>query len=174
MGGQDKGLMMLNGVPLFEHVIKRMAPQVNSMAICANRNILEYQLSGLSVINDSLADFPGPLAGMLSAMQKLDGEWFLFCPCDTPNIPVNLAESLWNQRGQYPAAWVNDGERDHPTIALLHRKLAPPLEYYLASGERRVMSFLREIDGHAVVLEGITSSFINLNTPEDIALWKGM
>lgn len=173
MGGQDKGLVELNGLPLFQQVIKRLAPQVSEIAISANRNIQRYQSVGLKVIGDTLPDYPGPLAGILSAMKALDSEWFLVCPCDTPNIPDDLAARLWDARGQSPAVWVNDGERDHPTIALVHRKLADPLANYLAVGERRVMVFLREAGGHAVAFPDRRESFININSPEDIARWEG-
>lgn len=174
MGGQDKGLILLNDLPLFKHVARRLSPQVHDVVICANRNIEKYQSSGMLVLSDTLPDFPGPLAGMLSAMQNLDREWFLFCPCDTPNIPANLASQLWHERGESSAVWVNDGERDHPTIALLHRKLSSPLERYLASGERRVMRFLRETGGQAVVMTDNDNNFINVNTPEDLAQWEVM
>lgn len=172
MGGQDKGLIKLNGQPLFEHVISKLAPQVNNMVICANRNIEKYQSLGLPVLSDTLPDYPGPLAGMLSAMQLLSSEWFLFCPCDTPNIPEGLAYKLWEQRGEASSVWVNDGERDHPTIVLLHRRIRPQLEQYLDSGERRVMVFLRESGGRAVVFPNQAQNFINVNTPEDLALWE--
>ncbi len=173
MGGQDKGLVALNGLPLFQHVIRRLAPQVSEVAISANRNIDIYQSVGMRVVRDSLPDYPGPLAGILSAMQVLKSEWFLFCPCDTPNIPEDLAARLWDTRGQSPAVWVNDGQRDHPTIALVHKKLAPPLQNYLAAGERRVMVFLREAGGHAVVFADRMDSFINVNSPQDLAQWEG-
>ncbi|WP_271121716.1 molybdenum cofactor guanylyltransferase MobA [Dryocola boscaweniae] len=169
MGGHDKGLITLKGLPLFAHVAGKLAPQVGNMVISANRNIEKYQSSGLNVVSDSLPDYPGPLAGMLSVMQKLSDEWFLFCPCDTPNIPADLAIRLWDKRGQFPAIWVNDGERDHPTIALLHRKLVPALENYLGSGERRVMVFLREVDGQPVIFPNQQQCFINVNSPEDLA-----
>lgn len=172
MGGQDKGLINFNGQPLFEHVISKLAPQVNNVVISANRNIEKYQSVGLSVLSDTLADFPGPLAGMLSIMQHLSEEWFLFCPCDTPNIPGDLAYKLWEQKGDSIAVWVNDGERDHPTIALMHRRLATDLEQYLASGERRVMVFLRQIGGKAVVFPNQMQNFANVNTPEDLAQWE--
>lgn len=172
MGGQDKGLVMLNGLPLFKHVVNRLAPQLGSLAISANRNLEKYQHSGLNVLRDSLPDYPGPLAGILSAMQELDNEWFLFCPCDTPMIPEDLAARLWDARGQYPAVWVNDGERDHPTIALVNRKLASPLASYLAAGERRVMLFLREAGGHAVIFPNQQQNFINVNSPADLTQWE--
>jgi molybdopterin-guanine dinucleotide biosynthesis protein A len=172
MGGQDKGLVKLNGVPLFQHVIQKLAPQVDDIIISANRNIQIYQSVGYRVINDTLPGYPGPLAGILSAMKGIDSEWFLICPCDTPNIPDDLAARLWDARGQSPVVWVNDGERDHPTIALLHRKLIEPLANYLAAGERRVMVFMREAGGHAVPFANQQQNFINVNSPDDIALWE--
>lgn len=174
MGGQDKGLILLDGLPLYKHVLRRLSPQVHEIAICANRNLKEYQSAGIRVLSDTLPDFPGPLAGMLSAMQNLESEWFLFCPCDTPNIPTNLATRLWHEHGHSPAVWVNDGERDHPTIVLLRAELVSPLEDYLRSGERRVMSFFRDVGGHAVVMKDSASNFTNVNTPEDLAQWKKM
>ncbi|WP_034461497.1 molybdenum cofactor guanylyltransferase MobA [Buttiauxella noackiae] len=168
MGGLDKGLINLNGQPLFEHVMSKLAPQVGSVVISANRNIEIYQSFGIDVLSDTLPDYPGPLAGMLSAMQHLSGEWFLFCPCDTPNIPDDLAYQLWMQKGESYAMWVDDGERDHPTIALMHRKLVTDLEQYLAAGERRVMLFLREVGGKPILFANQMQNFINVNTPEDL------
>jgi len=110
MGGQDKGLISLNGQPLFEHIMSKLAPQVGNVAIIANRNIEIYQSVVANVLSDTLPDYPGPLAGMLSAMQHLSGEWFLFCPCDTPNIPEDLAYKLWVQKEESCAVWVNDGD----------------------------------------------------------------
>jgi molybdenum cofactor guanylyltransferase len=120
------------------------------------------------VIKDSLSHYPGPLAGILATFQQIDSEWFLFSPCDTPFIPESLSERFWRFKGDAPAVWAHDGERDHPTVALLHRRLQPELETYLAAGERRVMVFLRQSGGHHVDFSDVRSSFINVNTPEDL------
>lgn len=169
MGGKDKGLLEFNGQPLWRHVAEKLAAQVDAVVISANRNLAVYQASGYPVIQDSLAGFPGPLAGMLAVMQQVNSEWFLFCPCDTPAIPVDLAARLRAGLNGAPAAWVSDGERDHPAITLMHRQLAPFLTEYLASGERRVMVALRQAGGKAVDCSDIKSAFINVNTPEDLA-----
>lgn len=168
MGGQDKGLMWLNDKPLWQHVADRLRPQVDAIVISANRNLPIYQASGLPVISDILSDFPGPLAGMLSVIQQVPDEWFLFCPCDTPFIPESLAERLEDRRIESPAVWAHDGERDHPAVVLVHRSLAPKIEAYLARGDRRVMVFLREVGGHSVDFSDIKSAFRNINTPEDL------
>ena len=168
MGGQDKGLMRLGGKPLWRHVADRLYPQVNRIVISANRNLEIYRTSGLPVMADTLSDFPGPLAGMLSVMKQTDDELFLFCPCDTPFIPDNLVARLAAERQQAAVVWVHDGDRDHPAIALAHRSLAPHIADYLARGERRVMVFMRQAGGHSVDFSDMISAFRNINTPEDL------
>ena len=170
MGGQDKGLMLLDGKPLWEHVADGLRPQVSNIVISANRNLDIYRQSGFPVIADTLSGFPGPLAGLLSVMQQTSGEWFLFCPCDTPFIPDNLVERLVDQRQNAPVVWVHDGDRDHPAVTLAHRSLAPKIVDYLASGERRVMVFMRQVGGHSVDFSDTKEAFRNMNTPEDLKL----
>ncbi|WP_333602618.1 molybdenum cofactor guanylyltransferase MobA [Atlantibacter hermannii] len=172
MGGKDKGLLSLNGKPLWQHVASRLLSQVDNLVISANRNIEQYQQSGFPVITDTLADFPGPLAGMLSVMQSVDSAWYVFCPCDTPNIPGDVVLRLQAGINGAPAAWVNDSHRDHPTIALINRSVIPLLEAYLSSGERRVMVFLCQIGGHAVVFNDSPHCFANVNTPDELAHWQ--
>ncbi|ELW1648716.1 molybdenum cofactor guanylyltransferase MobA [Enterobacter oligotrophicus] len=168
MGGKDKGLQLLNGKPLWLHVADSLETQVASIAISANRHINTYQQSGYPVYQDNLADYPGPLAGMLSVMQQSKGEWFLFCSCDTPFIPSCLVERLVQHRGNSPVVWVHDGERDHPTIALINSELEPDMQDYLAAGERRVMAFMRQSGGHSVDFGDLKSAFVNVNTTEDL------
>ncbi|ELE9707292.1 molybdenum cofactor guanylyltransferase MobA [Enterobacter cloacae] len=168
MGGQDKGLLHLNGKPLWQHVADTLADQVTAMAISANRHIDIYQRSGYPVYQDTLGNYPGPLAGMLSVMQQSLAEWFVFCPCDTPFIPSCLVERLMTFRGVAPVVWVHDGERDHPAITLIHRTLIPALQDYLTDGERRVMVFMRQSGGHSVDFSDWKSAFVNVNTTEDL------
>ena len=172
MGGQDKGLLELKGKPLWLHVAERLSPQVSHVIISANRNLDIYRASSLPVISDTLNDFPGPLAVMLSVMQQTPAEWYLFCPCDTPHIPADLVERLQHTLQNAPAVWAHDGERDHPAVALVHRSVLPLLQAYLASGERRVMVFMRQAGGHAVDFSDVKSAFANVNTPEDLAHWQ--
>nr|WP_272929557.1 molybdenum cofactor guanylyltransferase MobA [Pluralibacter gergoviae] len=168
MRGKDKGLQLLNGKPLWQHVAQRLAAQTDRLVISANRSLEAYAASGLAVYQDILDNFPGPLAGILSVMKQSDSEWYLFCPCDTPFIPDTLAQRLWENSGEAPAAWVHDGERDHPAVALVHRRIIPMLESYLAQGERRVMVFLRQCGGHSVDFSDLKSAFINVNTLDDL------
>ncbi|MTD28805.1 molybdenum cofactor guanylyltransferase MobA [Erwinia sorbitola] len=168
MGGDDKGLIIWQNQPLYQHVLQRLQPQVTTVWINANRNIEVYQQSGLPVISDTLADFLGPLAGMLSALQQTETEWVAFTSCDTPQLPDNLIHHLWQYKGDALAVWARTEERDHPTLALLHRSLATTLQQYLARGDRKLMSFLEQSGGHSVLFAQSEAAFRNFNRPEDL------
>ncbi|HEI9813046.1 molybdenum cofactor guanylyltransferase MobA [Serratia marcescens] len=172
MGGEDKGLVSIGGIALYQHILARLRPQVASIVISANRNQACYQASGLPVIGDLTPDFAGPLAGMLAGLKQSSSEWVAFVPCDVPDFPTDLVAQLWRQKDAAPAAFASDGERDHPTLALLHTQLAPQLADYLARGERKLMLFLHQIGAQRVVFSGQQTAFHNLNTPEDCLHWQ--
>jgi molybdopterin-guanine dinucleotide biosynthesis protein A len=168
MGGQDKGLLMMQSKPLYQHVLQRLRPQVDIVLISANRNIDRYQLSGYQVVTDSIKDYPGPLAGMLSGLRHSPTDWVAFCACDTPQIPGDFVARLWQQRNNAPAVWVKSSQRDHPTLALMNKAIADDLERWLLRGERRLMQFMREHGGHPVLFSDPESAFSNINTPDDL------
>ncbi|MGB8663332.1 MAG: molybdenum cofactor guanylyltransferase MobA [Serratia inhibens] len=172
MGGEDKGLVQVAGMPLYKHVLTRLRPQVGPIAISANRNQARYQESGLPTIGDLTADFPGPLAGILAGLRYATTEWVVFVPCDVPDFPTTLVEQLWQQKGRSLAAYASDGERAHPTLALLHTSLAPQLASYLAQGDRKLMLFLDAAGAHQVPFTGQQAAFHNLNTREDCQRWQ--
>lgn len=168
MGGEDKGLILWQSKPLYQHALQRLQPQVTTVWINANRNIEVYQQSGLPVISDTLTDFPGPLAGMLAALQQTETEWVVFTPCDTPLLPNNLVQNLWQYKGTAYAVWARTEERDHPTLALMHRSIADSLQRYLAGGDRKLMLFLQQTGGHSVLFDQAEAAFRNFNHPDDL------
>jgi molybdopterin-guanine dinucleotide biosynthesis protein A len=172
MGGTDKGLVLLDGIPLYQHVLKRLKPQVESVMISANRNIEEYEKSGCAVFSDSINGFNGPLAGMLTVLEHSPTEWVLFSPCDTPLIPDDLAQRLWQRRNNKSAAYADNGDRAHPTIALLHTQLIQPLRNYLLAGDRKLMIFLSQQQATAVDFQDNPAAFRNINTLDECIDWN--
>ena len=68
MGGGDKCLLPLGGRPIVEHVIARLRPQVAALALNAGGDASRFARFALPVVPDDVADFAGPLAGILAAM----------------------------------------------------------------------------------------------------------
>ncbi|GKW33247.1 molybdenum cofactor guanylyltransferase [Pectobacterium carotovorum subsp. carotovorum] len=172
MGGHDKGLIALNGVPLYQHVLSRLKAQVDEVMISANRNQAVYAQSGCRIIGDFDASFPGPLAGILSGLYASTSEWVVFVPCDVPALPCDLVNRLWQARGEANAAYATDGERPHPTLLLINRNLIGPLEAYLHLGNRKLMLFMEQVGANAVSFSEHPKAFRNMNSPEDLSNWE--
>jgi len=168
MGGEDKGLLQLGGRPLFRHVIDRLQGQVDQILISANRHLAEYGRAGYPVLADTLQGYQGPLAGILTALQALDDGLLLVVPCDSPNLPLDLVQRLYQQAGVNHAAIAHDGQRLQPLFALLPRSLAAALEAYLASGQHQVSHWFEQ-QGARIVEFPDPEAFFNANTPEEFA-----
>lgn len=166
MGGRDKGLVSYRARPLVDHVIDRVAPQVDELMISANRNLDEYARRGYRVIADTLPDFQGPLAGVLAGLQASSHEWMLVVPCDMPHLPEDLARRLLAAAGQDLAiAVADDGTRVHPAVMLIHARLANALAAYLASGKRSVHGFQESAGFARAVFDA--AGMANINTLDE-------
>lgn len=167
MGGEDKGLLLLDGQPLVQHIIKRIAPQVDELLINANRHQETYAAFGYPVIPDSGVGFLGPLAGMLAGLQAAQHEWVLTIPCDTPYLPIDLTARLYNATEQVDLV-VASASRIHATVMLCRRSLAADLAAALAEGERKVQNWQAR-QRRAIVEFADTLAFANINTPQQLA-----
>lgn len=168
-GGQDKGLILLNGQPLVQWVADRLSPQVSEIVISANRNLEAYTRLGHRVIADEMPDHPGPLAGILTTARHLSSEWVLTSPCDTPFLPTNLVDRLLAVTRDSDARVIrvaNPGQV-HYTVMLFHRSLLPDLAEYLADGGRQVQSWQARHACREALFDD-TRAFLNINTPEDL------
>lgn len=170
MGGDDKGLVNFQGQPLIKHVINRLLPQVDQLLINANRNIDRYQQFGYQVIPDTLEDFQGPLAGMLTSMREAAGDYILTVPCDGPLLSQTLRRRMLEsllQTGKTIAV-ATDGRRMQPVYCLMPCHLQADLAAFLTSGERKIDLFFAQYPLAEVDFSDDPSCFINLNHPEDL------
>lgn len=168
MGGADKGLVDYQGRPLVEWVLAVLAPQVGETVISANRNLERYAAYGRRVLPDTLPDYPGPLAGVLAALQAVTTDWLLVVPCDTPHLPADLAFRLLGaaQLEGVPLAVAEDDARIHHSCFLVHTDQREHLADYLARGERAVRHWQAELSSTTVRFDA--AAFANLNRPDDL------
>ena len=169
MNGVDKGLIPLNGLPLAAHVVNTVRPQVDEILISANRNRPEYETLEAKTVADTIAEFPGPLAGMLAAMQVAHGELLFVCPCDSPFIGKDIVSRLYEGliAEQADVAVAHDGKRPQPVFSLIRCSLLPSLEACLASGERKIMFWYRQQALAKVDFSDSPDTFVNINTLEE-------
>jgi molybdenum cofactor guanylyltransferase len=166
MGGQDKGLVTLQERPLVAHIAARVAPQVSSMLISANRHAAEYARYG-TVVADTRPDYPGPLAGLLAGLTACPTDWLLCVPCDALGLPLDLGTQLASANRR--AAYAVIGDDALYPCCLLHRDLQPSLDAWLRGGPLAVRHWLHAEGAVAVAITGWRSPWVNLNTPDELA-----
>lgn len=169
MGGKDKGLIELNGIPLIEHVIKKLSQQADSLYINANRNMERYS-SYAPVIRDQFPDYPGPLGGIHAGLANAEHDWVGFVPCDSPMINEDLvARFCAAVQPDSDILVAHDGEYQQPVFTMFHKRVLPHLTQFLARGERKIILLHNECHTHYVDFSDSPACFANLNTPEELA-----
>jgi molybdenum cofactor guanylyltransferase len=178
MGGGDKPMRTIGGRTILERVISRLAPQCEGLILNANGDPARFAAFGLPVIADGVADFPGPLAGILAALDwtaanRPDVKFILSAAADCPFLPRDvvsrLHQALTEQQAQLAVA--ASGDQSHPVVGLWNVALREELRHAL------VVEDIRKIDRWTARYRLATVTwptkpldpFFNANTMDDIA-----
>lgn len=179
MGGGDKGLLELDGRSVLAHLVARLEPQVDRLALNANGDASRFAAFGLPVVADTIEGFAGPLAGVLSGLEWASSARLakaVSAAADTPFVPLDLVGRLSASVDGNPnaIAVACSAGRRHPVFALWPVALRSALARALANGERRVSAFI-DAHEHVEVEFSLASPgnrpvdpFFNINTPQDL------
>jgi molybdenum cofactor guanylyltransferase len=178
MGGGDKPMRRIGGRTILERVIARLEPQCDGLLLNANGDPARFASFGLPVIADTVADFPGPLAGILAGLDWVAAsrpgvKWVLSAAADCPFLPRDLVARLHRARAEQDAQLAvaaSDGQ-SHPVIGLWSVALREELRHAL------VVEDIRKIDRWTARYKLATVAwpttpldpFFNANTVDDIA-----
>ncbi|MCA6123435.1 molybdenum cofactor guanylyltransferase MobA [Bradyrhizobium sp. WSM 1704] len=177
MGGGDKPMRQIAGRTILQRVIDRLAPQCAGVIINANGDPARFAAFGLPVVADDVPDYPGPLAGILAALDwtatnRPDAKWLLSAAGDCPFLPRDLVKRLDEARVAQHAelAVAASGDQTHPVIGLWSVRLRNELRQAL------VVEGVRKIDRWTARYPLATVAwpaepldpFFNANTVDDI------
>lgn len=178
IGGGDKPMRRIGGQTILARVIARLSPQCGQLILNANGDPARFAAFGLPVIADTVADFPGPLAGILAALdwaadQRSGIQWIVSAPGDCPFLPRDLVARLHRARSENDAqlAVAVSGGRAHPVAGLWSVTLRDDLRQALTS------EGLRKVDSWTARYRLATVSwptdpfdpFFNINTAGDLS-----
>jgi molybdopterin-guanine dinucleotide biosynthesis protein A len=174
MGGIDKGLIPFLEKPLIQSTIERLQPQVGGILINANRNITKYATYGYPVLMDETPDFSGPLAGFMVGLKACKTRYLLTAPCDSPLLPVDLANKMGQEMESKTLELVYASSKDltgkvwtQPVFCLMRADVLPSLETFLANGDLKIDRWFHHLRSGTVVFED-GNAFANVNTPEEL------
>ena len=177
MGGGDKGLRVIGGRPMLDHVVERARPQVSRLILNTGSGRARFAGYGLPVVPDVVEGFAGPLAGILTGLQWAaenlpEARWVASFASDAPFLPADLVARLWAavEKEGADMATARSGGRAHPVFGLWPVSLKDHL--YRAMTEDGV----RKIDLWTAGLSNAhvdfpcdpVDPFFNINRPDDL------
>jgi molybdopterin-guanine dinucleotide biosynthesis protein A len=178
MGGGDKPMRSIAGQTILARVIARLKPQCDGLILNANGDPARFASFGLPVVPDNIEGYPGPLAGILAALDWMavhrpDVKFVLSAAADCPFLPRDLVTRLETERAVQNAelAVASSAGQTHPVIGLWNVRLRSELRSALVEED------IRKIDRWTARYRLATVSwpttpvdpFFNANTVEDIA-----
>jgi molybdenum cofactor guanylyltransferase len=178
MGGGDKPMRMVGGRAILDHVIERFSPQCEPLLLNANGDPSRFSSFHLAVVPDPIQGYPGPLAGVLAALNwtadhRPDVEWVVSVSGDCPFLPRDLVKRFHKAVSKESAqlAVAASAGQVHPVIGLWRVDLRHELEHAV------IVEEIRKIDRWTSRYRTATvywpaeplDPFFNTNTPEELA-----
>ena len=178
MGGGDKPMREIGGRSILARVIARLEPQCDGLILSANGDPARFASFGLPVIPDTTENSPGPLAGILAALDwtaahRPDVAWILSSAGDCPFLPRDLVVRLHRARAEQDAqlAVAASNGQSHHVIGLWSVALREELRH--AQAVENVRSVQRWTARYRLATVNWPAEpldpFFNANTPDDIA-----
>ncbi len=170
MGGQDKGLIPIDGMAMIVRICAALRPQIDNLLINANRNQARYaELTHCPIIGDHIGHFAGPLAGMAAALNYSNLPYLVAVPCDSPFVAPDLVSRLYDamQQQQAEIAMAMQDGKPQPVFVMLSQHLLPSLTLFLETGGHKIINWYYQHKIAEVDFSDRALMFENINTPQE-------
>ena len=179
--GQNKGSIELVGKPLILHVLDRAVDLVDEAVVVvssdAQRKAFTRLLHDKAEVVVDKYERQSPLVGALTGFKKVQGQYSLLLPCDTPFISSRVVSFLLDlciKRNAAIPRWPN-GYVEPFQAAYRTKPALRAAEIALKENKLDMRSMIRHMMRvryiSTMVLRRMDSellTFFNINTPEDL------
>jgi molybdopterin-guanine dinucleotide biosynthesis protein A len=174
LGGGEKALLRLGGIPLLERVAEALRPLFPELLVVTPRpDSLGETAEGLVPVRD-IHEGAGPLGGIHAAMGACTKTRLFVVSCDLPFLDPAVVSVVAEHAGEADLVLPRVGGRTHVLHALYERSLREQADRLLLAGERRVRGLaapdrtLCLEEGDFACVPGFERSFLNINSAEDL------
>lgn len=166
--GTDKGLMLLDGKPLVQHIIEQLKPAVGKLVIVSNDPA--YATFGYELFSDIVKDI-GPAGGIYSALTHSHTDKNFILSCDMPFVTTAAIEFIIQQPSSAQIILpVHNGQME-PMFGLYSKSCLAQWYALIQQGFLKLHEMVGRFDllkletgGNPVFSDNL---FVNINTPED-------
>jgi len=169
-----KSFLEINDQFFIEKIISSLKDKTETICINANKDVEIYKDFKLTIIQDVLKGYKGPLAGLHSAMnhyKELSKEsWFAIFPTDAPIIDTKLIDLFQSQKKENCQAYISKiNNVIEPMFSFWSIKSFDYLDSILKKNDGyKIMKFAQEIGFEYIDFKKKSQAdFFNVNSPKD-------
>lgn len=171
--GEPKALLEIEGRPLIGKIIA-VAGEVAGEVLLVTSDPEPYREFGLPLITGEIPD-RGPLEGLRVGLAAANGDLVFALSCDLPGLKSGPFHRMLELIGERRALVPESDRGPEPLCALYRKECGASLADALDRGERalhRAVAMLDPVRPDSTALGAAPTFFANLNTPDDVALWR--
>lgn len=172
MGGGNKALLEVDGIPIITRVYLTLARLFRDVLIVTN-SPRDYDFLPCRKVTDIYPGY-GSIAGLHSALAHSSTASSFITACDMPFLDAVIIRTLCDLRsGEYDAVAPFVNGAWEPLHAVYSSACKDVFENAIKQGERKIQDILNRMKIRRVTYEelqrlgGRTTSFLNVNTPEE-------
>ena len=184
--GQDKGSMIIQDKPMIKHILSTLNHHIDEAIIVLNdksrvdrysefinSNDYSYQITFLE---DKIKK-KGPLPGIMTGLGKINSNYALVLPCDSPYVSEKYIETIFSQIDVNYQAIVpyhdetNRLKTSEPLHSIYKKEIIADIEKLVNDDILHIKGLIEKIDTKFILIDNEKiekKEFKNLNRPEDI------
>ena len=176
--GVDKASLEFNGMTLLQRSVARLTPAVDQLVLVGSpgRPLPPVTTDKPVRTVDDPVEGEGPLVGIVAGLEACDADAAIVVAVDMPFVEIELVRRLvdrLDEKHRWVVPVAND--RPQPLCSAFAVTALPVLRSHIDAGDRAPMAIAADLDTFLMQPEEWRNSdpegrsFINVNTPEEVA-----
>jgi molybdenum cofactor guanylyltransferase len=164
--GEDKGLMLVNGKPMIEHIIDTVKGVVEEIIIISNNE--EYDRFGYPVYPDQIKG-KGPLGGIYTGLLHSKTQLSLVLSCDIPYVNDNLLNLLISHSEGYDVTIPQKDGVTHQLMGVFSKRCLITFKNAIDDNDLKLKTLFEKLNLNIVDASQFSGRlFTNVNQKDDI------
>lgn len=174
--GTDKSFVNVNGQPLIEQIVAKLARLSDDVIIVTN-SPEKYDHLKARLVGD-IYPGKGALGGIYSGLRAATNAHSLVVACDMPFLNLNLLRYMILLAHGHDVVIPRIGGLPEPLHAIYSKSCLEPIDRLLARGGLKIIDFFPEVQVRYVeedevdIFDPQHLSFFNVNAPNDLEKMK--
>lgn len=164
--GEDKGLMLVDGKPMIQHVIDVAKGVVENIIIVSNNK--EYEKFGHPVIQDEIKG-KGPLGGIYTGLKNSKTQLSLVLSCDIPYVNASLLNLLISHSEDSDITIPRKDDVTHQLMGVFSKRCLIKFKNALDDDKLKLITLFEQLNLNIVDASHFSGRlFTNVNEKNDI------